>query len=441
MYVLKGFLSYLPKVNNASGVVNNLGEISTRSLTYARDKGTYKLDAAPNLILTTFITKNDTTHTPMISGLTTHVMTVLKAVWDFTLAAPGEIFADDLLNSLLTTFGSSAADFTCGAIVNDGTDYLPEWVAWRNTSLSGSVGANNLKVWLSDAAFQAQYDSFEMTIVPPSAAMNDFFKTPSEVKTMIGQFDQIQQMTRVQTARGVNPETVLKAYQFEWVNPFNSADKVKATWYVLIYGLAGDNIDSVKDALADHAITNSSHTREQWLPLLPELFRRTEFMMLPVWDQYAIPNLTTQTGIYATNTNLKRAIALAKTVIGSGYQSSHIDDHVTMMAHPYKSLMVLLVGGAENRNSLFEINQVFSDIIQMPLSSTDFNRMSAGTKTWLTSLAQALVTAESMTDFTSVPNGFTKVKRNNKLYLVFSQDNINYLVLAKSQLTVVIDGE
>jgi hypothetical protein len=58
--------------------------------------------------------------------------------------------------------------------------------------------------------------------------------------------------------------------------------------------------------------------------------------------------------------------------------------------------------------------------------------MSADTKTWLYLLADMLVVAETMTAYSSLPLGMTRVTRNGILYLVASFKSVNYLLAAKS---------
>jgi hypothetical protein len=56
------------------------------------------------------------------------------------------------------------------------------------------------------------------------------------------------------------------------------------------------------------------------------------------------------------------------------------------------------------------------------------------TQNWLVMIANMLPIAETMTAYTSVPVGMTKVTRNGILYLVKRFDNINYLIAAKLTL-------
>lgn len=443
MYVLKAFAVHSQLANNTIGVVAPIGELSTLSLTYARDKGQYRSNDAPNVTLVTFTSAQDDTPIAVSPDMTTHVMLVVKAMFDFVFARAGQaVFADELLNTLTPAFDTVAQDFQCGAITAGDTISAPEWLSWTNNSIAG-LGGNTLKVWFSDAAFAQQYDDFEIIVIPPTPSLNDFFKTPTEVALALAAQTPSATMERVQAAKGGYPETVVRAETFNYTDPFNPQHVIPATWHVLIYGAAGNNIDSVSDALVQNALDNSTHSRNEWLTLVPDLFRRTEFIMVPMWDQYAIPNRVVEAGIYSPVANLKRAVALIKQVVGSvvNYPDTHINDHVSIMAHPFKSLQILSVGSADNRNNWFELSQVFPDILAVSSTGLDFNRMSAATKTWLTALAEMLVVAETMSRYSSIPSSYTKITRGGILYIVKRYGNVNYLLAAKTSLPVVITGE
>jgi len=51
-----------------------------------------------------------------------------------------------------------------------------------------------------------------------------------------------------------------------------------------------------------------------------------------------------------------------------------------------------------------------------------------------------LLIAESMTDFSSIPVGYTRIKRDGKLYVSRSYLNVNYLVSAKQNFDTAISG-
>ncbi len=187
---------------------------------------------------------------------------------------------------------------------------------------------------------------------------------------------------------------------------------------------------SIKDALQDYILTHSTRTRDQWKAILPDVFRRTEFTILPMWDQYAIPNRTVEAGIYSSIANLQHALAFIKQV-ATGYPEAHINANAAVVAHPYKALQFLVVGSADNRDDLFELVDVFPDYIPVASTSLDFNRMSQNTQSWALLLMSMLLEAEHMGEYTSVPVGMTRLHRGGRLFLVKSFGNINYLVAAK----------
>lgn len=440
MFVLKAFAVHSQLANNTIGVVAPIGEISTQSLTYAREKGQYRHNDAPNVTLVSFTCAQDEAATTLQQDMLDHVMAVVKTVYDAMFAASGQpIYADELLNMLIATYATSAQDFQCGDIVQGDTVYGPQWVSWTNNTIAG-LGGNGLKVWFSDAAFAAQYDDYQIVVVPPTLTYTDFFRTPTELALALAAQTPSATMDRVQAAKGGFPETVVRAETFDYVDPFNPTHKIPATWHVLVYGAAGNNLDSIADALINDALTGSGHPREDWLPLVPDLFRRTEFMLIPMWDQYAIPNRLVETGIYSPIANLKRATALIKQVLGGAvnYPDSHINEHGTVMAHPFKSLQVLAIGSPDNRNSWYELTDVFPDLLAVSSTSLDFNRMAPLTKEWATFLMEMLVAAENMTRYSGIPVGYSKMLRNGVLYIVRRHNNINYLVAAKSSMPVEV---
>lgn len=441
MYVLKGFISNAKFVSNMAGVVAPIGEISTQSLTYAREKGLYKSAASADITLTTFIAAQNEVAQVVSTDISDHIIGVAKFIFDRNAALQGQTFADELLVDLLTHFATSAEGFECGVMIDGGNGvWMPEWVTWKNKSIPGMDAQNILKVWFADDSFKNQYDEYEIVVVPPTDRLDNFFQTGAQVQIMIDALTPSENMVQVQLAKGGYPESIIRSETYDYIDPYNNGHKIPVTWTVLIYGAGGDNIDAVNDALIDFVLAHSTHARDQWVGLMPDLFRRTEFILLPLWDQYAIPNRRIEAGIYSPITNLKRAQALIKQVVVN-YPGSHIDDHVAVVGTPYKSLAMLAVGSPDNRNDWFRITDLFSDYIQEFSTSTDFNRMSNNTQGWVTMLAQMLITAEGMGRFTGVPSGMTKMVRDNTLYLVKRYANINYLVAAKSNFVIPDGGE
>lgn len=438
MYVLKGFVINPTFVNNTVGQTSVMGELTTQSATFSLEKGLYQNDTiSPDVQLLSFLSATDGTAAPIASALRDRVLTIAKWVYD-QVNKGVQIYADQLLTDILTQFQSSAGTFACGNIVSDGNGHwCPEWVSWVDNALTAAGTQNAIKLWFADASFQAEYDEYSYKIVPPITPLDTFFQTGTAVDAAVNARDQPTLFSQISVVRGSDPESVQVALSYNYIDPANTSHVVPTLWVVLIYGPAGNTIDSIKDALVNYILANSTHTRDEWTAILPDLFKRTEFILLPLEDQLAIPDNAFKPGIYATISNLGRVNALFKSVVPS-YPSAHIDSHLSLMAHPYKNLQIAVVGSTENRNNWYELNQVFSDLLAVSSTSSDFARMSQDTQGFLLQLAQMLITAETMGPYTDIPRGFTRVTRDNILYLVLSYENINYLVAAKQNLTQVI---
>lgn len=436
MFVIKGFMPHSQFANNTHGAVAAFGEISTLALTYAREKGIYKSALSAEMELFSFTTMQDTTHTQLTTGQVDHMVRIVKTLYDRSLDTHGEVFADEVLADLIDSYSAVAENFEVGVMVQDNNGYwAPEWISWKAKNIPGLTAENTIKIWLSDEAFRRQYDDFEIIVVTPTANLDDFFKTGVEVERMLKAKSPSEVMYDIQLAKGNSPETIIRAESYNYLDPYTPGKKVPAPFHVLIYGAAGNNIDAISDAIVDHLLKNSSHTRDQWIKILPDLFKRTEIIVVPLWDNFAIPNRELQVGIHSPVTNPKNVYALFKQVVPS-YPVAHIDEHLNIFPQPYKSLACAAVGSIDNRDALFEILDVFPDYINILSTSNDFGRMDVLTQNWARLLNRMIVEAEKMGKYTSIPIEMSKVTRNGILYLVARFENINYLVAAKMNFAV-----
>jgi hypothetical protein len=439
MYVLKGFVTNSAFTNNAipnitgetPGSVSTIGEISTLSLTYAQQKGYYFPSTGPtDLSLITFTSALNGVPQLLTSDISDHVLTVAQTLFSY-MHTTGQIMSDTLLLYLLGQFSATANNFQCGTIISDGANWAPEWLSWTNTSLTELSAGNEIKVWFVDVSFRNEYDGSQIVVVPPTLVLDNFFNPSSMVATMLSAITPVMVMSAIQTAKNGCPETVVTCETFNYIDPLNSANVIPTNWYMLIYGSAGNNVDSMADALIAYILANSTHTEADWIKVLPDLFNRTEFVLVPLWDNYSIPNRTLQAGIYSPIASMTNSLALL-TQVEPSYPSAHIDEYATLMSFPYKSMQIASIGSPNNKDAWYQINNVMPDVINVSSTSTDFSRMSATTQAWATMIANMLVIAETMTTDTTIPRTMTALTRNGILYLVQNYNNIDYLVAVKS---------
>lgn len=429
-YNLKGFLSISPLIKNQVGVNSALGEISTWSMTFTKERGEYFNTSIPLVKLVSISSLDNEVKVPVDNAVADHVLTVAKHLYDYSITKNGIIYQDELLVELQTQYNSVTSGFQIGPIIQQDTVYLPAWISWKKPGPTPTDPVNNIKIWLSDLHFQREFSEYEIIIIPPIDNLDSFFLTPTDVKTIVDAKSISNLLEDIQTAKTKHPETITAIETYDYVNPNYAGVKIPTNWGILIYGPAGNNPDSIKDAIVDYILSHSTHPREDWVKIFPEIFKRTEFIILPRWDLYAIPNMTIQAGLHSPIVNLTESIAFTKLHIPR-YTPNWIEEYTDVMSHPYKSMAMTITGNYENRDAKYRIKDYFPDYIAVGTPSIDFNRMSQDTKDWSLMVERLLVAAETVTEGSDVPQQMRRVKRDNHLFIVQRFNKVQYMVAAK----------
>lgn len=430
MNIVKGFVTISQYVNNVPGEISPIAELSPQSRTYSKELGEYVFNDIPGYKLTTFKSIDSLTGFP-IPVESTQVNQIIALIRNCVEYATGHIRPYnpiDFKNVLQTTFYDLIADIQIGEFVDGDSIALPEWISWTNTT--GQVN-NQIKIWLSDSAFAEQYDEYEITVIPPLTPVDNFMLYYQQVVNELEQITLQTFATRVEVAKANKPETFLRILSFPFVNTANPSQSTDSTWGVLIYGKAGDNIDTIKDTIVDYILDRSQHDRTTWESILPELFKRTEFTIFPRWDKIAVPNLTSAAALYSSLLEPSECVSftLAHTPF---YSPSHTQQNITIMPFDYKALSLIVVNGNNNLTGKTDIKTLFSDYLPISSGSLDFNRMKVFTREWLIFLERLLIAAETATLYTTIPTEFRRIVRNNTLFITGLYDNVNYLVAARS---------
>lgn len=434
MFNLKGFMAIGAFADNAVGVVAPLGELSTNSLTYAKEKGYYTQADAKSVSLVSFLSVDDKgTKVTTPTDLASNVLKVGQ--WMYDQCVKGGITDDTeaFMRALVNEFSASMGDATCGSMVTDGKYWLPEWLSYTAKPTSSSGTAATVKVWFADDAFQRQFADYEIVVIPPLpvAKLDELFNGAYKVSGLLARKKQSEVMFEIQEARGKYPETYLRTEEYDWIDPTDEDTTIEHGWTVLIYGIGGNNIDNIKDAITKYILANSKHGRDDWAKIIPDLFRSTEFILTPLWNNYAVPNQTLEPGIYSPVVKPAEALALAKKT-AVGYPEAHVEANYNTFSVMYNSLGIVAVGGPENRDKIYEFRKKFKDYITVSTTHIDFNRISENTQDFVNLLTKMLLIAETMTPYTDVPVGFTRLTRGGVMFVVANYNDVQYLVVAKA---------
>lgn len=427
MHIIKGFVTIESLIDNASNVTSVIGELSTQSLSYKKDKGVYTQQTTPDYRLTTFTSVDSVALTNIQVGSTQvdQIFRVVDSLLTYNNLAIRPFNSINVINHLTVGFVGEITLFHIGNFVDNGVISVPEWVSWVDDTTG-----NTIRIWLADAAFRAQYDEYEITVIPPFTDIDHLFTPYASVSTEIGLLQTTDLAIRMEIAKNSHPETYFRILSFKFYNSNDISQSVNVEFGLLIYGKAGDNIDIIKDALQEYILGLSNHPRSEWVVILPDIFKRTEFVIIPRWDKIAIPNLTTLSGLYGSILDVNEAKSFVTSRFNL-YPNIWTSNNINIMPFDYKAIMLSVINGPDNVAGSQDIKLMYSDYIPVSTSTIDFNRMSINTKEWLLLLETALIEAETADGFSSLVEPLRKITRNNVLYITFLYNNVNYLVAAR----------
>lgn len=437
MYELKGFFEYPGYIDNTSDQVAVLGEISDNSLTFAKDKTVHTGSSTPNTALISFHSVRDDS-VVQVDGVYKD-QTLKLGEYIFKQAQSGTITnnATALRQMVMAEFNGVIATFTSGAMVSNGNAWMPEYVEYKLVNTTGED--NHCIVWLADNSFAAQYDGYIIEIIQPVLPVDDFFKDPLIVKQLLDSYDIVTKLEAAQATRGVYPYTHLKAFEFDYVNPADTTKRWPAKWLVVVYGEAGNNPDLIKDAIVKDILDQSTHPRGDWETILPDLFLTTEFIFTPLWNKYSVPNAEFRAGLYSpmfdANTDLKYVLRTAR---GPAYSDAFVKANYQSGVNIYKSVAFGVVGNPQNRNGVTKFYAKFPQYVVAETGSGDANRVDPETLQWMMLFSKLLKAAETMTQYTSVPSGISRMVRDSIVYASAFYKNVNYMVASKSSVEAIV---
>jgi hypothetical protein len=429
MDIIKGFVNITAYLSNVPGQTALLGELSTWSKTYSLEKGYYEDTSVAGYQLVTFKAASDTSNTEfeLSTGQAKQILEVANAMVAYATSHIRPYDTQDFVNTISSSFFGRISDLQFGDYVDNGALALPEWVSWTNNEF----GDGFVKIWFADQAFQTQYEEYTIKVVPPLEPLDNFFFGYGQVVSLLNAVTPVEFLEKIQAIKGDSPETYVRALAFNFINTANPAQFTASNWGVVIYGYAGDNIDNIKDAIVEYVLANSTHARSEWEQILPDLFKRTEFSVLPRWDQISIENLNSLGDLYSSIMEPLESLQFAKDAINY-YSDQFIEQNIELFPFDYKALVLTAVSGDNNVAGTDSLRSLFPDYIPVPSTSTDFGRMSLKTQNWIIFMERLIMAAETATQYSSIPTDLRKQTKGGILFISKIYEGVNYLVACKS---------
>jgi len=439
MYSAYSFVNIQSMIDNAVGKVAPLGELSPDSASYSKEQGLYgDAVAAPYARLVCFRSTEEDDSTNNVSLVPMDVAysdpLLQVANWFAQTSINGGFSNDSTLAA--QNFSTEFPNFTLLDIgkmySNTANQWLPGSVAIKLTTASED---NYLKLWFADAAFEAEYSFYTIEVLPPLDTVDDLTQDYETVLpalkalTIEGQIKKAKE----KWSKGVRP--VIDADTFEWYDFEDAEQHAPAPYVYAIWGQAGNNEDAKRQATRDFILGKSKYGQDRWEVHHPDLFIPTEFYLIPLWDRVAVPEQTVSYGLYRPVVKPAEAVRISKDTM-VGYPDAWVSgDNIEIVSTCMKSLQVLALGNEKNRLAKPTFSEQWPGYAAISTTHVDFDNLHPETQQFIYLLLNMLVAAESLTAYSDLPAGMSRVTRDGKLYLAATYKDCQYLVLNKQYFT------
>lgn len=430
MLNISGFIAIGSLATNQPGVTSNIGEISNKSNTYSTENGFYKSTQHADVRLVTFNSDEDGVAKEVPIAFSDEILRLSQ--WMYAKCINGDFNSshEDARDKILQAFSAVLNIHHIGDMVTQEGYWMPESIIFNFTTLGKT---NSIRLWFSDAAFRSQYDLYELVVVPPVDDIDTLVGDRESVLAIIDAIGVPDHNNRVAKSAGEYPYTILNSKNYAWTDQNDVTFQVPTPWSVIIYGVAGNNTDIIRNAIIDYILENTVHDREVWEKIYPDLFLPNEFYITPMWQNRSLENMRTVSEIYSPT-------ALVTEQLEAGVSTfynipiSHIQEHISHSSIEYKSLSFVSIGNWKNRNQNFNFKQQWPHFANLGTRDLDFSRMPKGTQMFYLLLVKAIKQAEEYDEYTTLPVEFSIVTRGSNDYLVFTFEKIQYLLSMPSNV-------
>lgn len=430
--------------NNNPLNASPLGELSNKSRTYAKDPGKFNLGdgvvSATELV--NFLSMKDNVEIAMPQTIATVQLGISN--WLYDQAKLGNVTGSrtNTLALLKAQFTNNVTIEDVGEMVTNNAIWLPSFVRGYHT-----VGAEQhaFYLWMANAYFLIQYPYVSFTIVHPLPLADKGMDA-----LMTANYDQIDKMLAKQTQVVVSQRERQLTNNFEWPyterNPieFQILDLINTgkynvgTWIVLSWGNGADAEDQLYDQIQKEILDNSQYPRSRWEEKIPDLFNPLEFYVLPEFGRLGITDRTNAASTYSPIVDRETSMDIANQYLAPSMPADHLIKSAQSITFMYKSLQALFVAKVNNRAGMKKITAIVPDYQLISSQDSDFGEMSQTTMDFVIGMENLFAAAETVTPFSLLPAGITRITRLNKVCVAKRIGKVKYVCFTRWQM--VQDG-
>lgn len=426
---IKGFARLFNFTNNEIGEDCTFGEVNDYMMTFSKNIGQYSSSNYPNVELLTFSALNDTNKESLVDDITKeYLLKVIDIISQGVLSKTIGNNVQSVKTLLVTSLGNEFQLLSIGKIINYGDYYCPTYIDFKylGTDLTTTM------LWFGQDAFIQQYEDYEHIVVSGISEIDKMFGDAGDVKKALDAITPLVMNEKEREAIGQRPETSTVSHQY-MVYGLDKKQIGFTYFSIVIYGQYGINTDLERETLIDYILKHSNHTREEWEIVLPDLFVKTEFRLFPTWDKTGLPNNGVSGAMYRSAVKINDAKKILSKYC-SDFSDSHLNKYGCINTGSYKSIMIVSVGHPDNRHKIYSLDEQWPYYGNIRTTSEDYGRYDEDTKKFLDALLTMFNIAENMDSMVTLPRNFTKIKRDDLVYVSHTLNNIQYIMLSKKSM-------
>lgn len=435
---IRGYISMAALADNRPNVVAQFGEFSTKTDTFTRDPQHFQNDTMPGVMFVGLFSEDNNNHWVIDNPTGTQILSVGKWVYDQYLAnlIPRNTSKAAFVAALTTQF-PTCKNFAVNQLLAGpaSNKNMPDYIRFDIGTTHG------VQIWFADSAIKAQYDHYEVNIIPPLQDVRMFNNHLSAVQTAIFNRSLGDIRRQAEAIIGEDPPTYDTTYTLTWKDPSGSGATLDTTWTVIGYGPLSTEEEAIKDAIKQYLTDNAPEV--DWSKIFPSLYSASEFVIVPMWLQTSPATEGVDLGSYSPFTLVNDIKTIMTPRLPVGYSTStnistHLNAYLEVIGFIWRSITLATVGSPSNLGTNRKLSSIVPDMLNVPTTNADYGRMSPETAAFITKLTSCLEAARNFTPTSIPPAGFLKRISGGRIYLTFNHGEYKIMVLTRFGYSTLI---
>ena len=287
----------------------------------------------------------------------------------------------------------------------------------------------NVNLWLSGQMFLDEYPDTDIYVIPPVESIESLWDGHDDVAVMIMDTPQTYMFEKINEASKVYPNTAVLLELIHY-KPDACQSHINLEWGIIYYGKAPSK-DQRRSAIIDYIRSNSEREIPEWARhIMPDLYIRNEFILVPMWDLIAVTDDDGRPSMYSGFSDVFNGLGTMATH-HSTYPEDHMAEASEVVSFSYRYLSAVCCGSPSNIEGHESLSLIFQDYVPASSSNADYARMSTLTQIWERFMDKLIRAADTGED--TLADGYSMEIINNKKWAVAIHEGVRYVMLARVQ--------